>query len=90
MFQIFENFLKFRTAKKELTKKIDNGEEISDDKIHEMTVLNPNFYQAYDLAGDAFQAKGNAEQARNNWTKALSLEIPKAAEREAIKKKLED
>lgn len=88
--EAFENFLKFRTAKKELTKKIDNGEEISDDKIHEMTVLNPNFYQAYDLAGDAFQAKGNAEQARNNWTKALSLEIPKAAEREAIKKKLED
>lgn len=88
--EAFENFLKFRTAKKELTKKIDNGEEISDNKIHEMTVLNPNFYQAYDLAGDAFQAKGNAEQARNNWTKALSLEIPKAAEREAIKKKLED
>lgn len=88
--EAFENFLKFRTAKKELTKKIDNGEEISDDKIHEMTVLNPNFYQAYDLAGDAFQAKGNAEQARSNWTKALSLEIPKAAEREAIKKKLED
>lgn len=88
--EAFENFLKFRTAKKELTKKIDNGEEISDDKIHEMTVLNPNFYQAYDLAGDAFQAKGDTEQARNNWTKALSLEIPKAAEREAIKKKLED
>ena len=55
-----------------------------------MTALNPNFYQAYDLAGDAFHAKGNAEQARSNWTKALSLEIPKAAEREAIKKKLED
>lgn len=88
--EAFDNFLKFRTAKKELTKKIDNGEEISDDKIHEMTVLNPNFYQAYDLAGDAFQAKGDTEQARNNWTKALSLEIPKAAEREAIKKKLED
>lgn len=88
--EAFENFLKFRTTKKELTKKINNGEDISDDKIHEMTALNPNFYQAYDLAGDAFHAKGNAEQARSNWTKALSLEIPKAAEREAIKKKLED
>jgi len=41
----------------------------------------------YDIAGDAFSIKNSRDSAVFYWRKALTLEIPKQREREAIELK---
>jgi predicted negative regulator of RcsB-dependent stress response len=50
--------------------------------------LNPHFYQAYNIAGDAFAVKGAKDSAHIYWKKALNLEIPKQMDSLRIREKI--
>lgn len=83
----FKNFLGYRHTRKAIRKSMNSKEQPSSKEIRNLTLLNPNFFEAYDIAGDAFMARGKIDSANYYWEKALSLEIPKLAEREKIEKK---
>lgn len=83
----FKNFLGYRHTRKAIRKSMNSKEQPSSKEIRNLTLLNPNFFEAYDIAGDAFMARGKKDSANYYWEKALSLEIPKLAEREEIEKK---
>lgn len=83
----FKNFLGYRHTRKAIRKSMNSKEQPSSKEIRNLTLLNPNFFEAYDIAGDAFMARGKKDSANYYWEKALSLEIPKLAEREKIEKK---
>jgi len=83
----YVNFLMFREVKKIFQRNIKEKISIPDSTIYNFTQLNPNFYLVYDIAGDAFSLKKAQDSAVFYWQKALSLEIPKQGEREAIERK---
>ena len=78
----------FRQVKKIFHRNIKEKVSIPDSTIYKFTRLNPNFYLVYDIAGDAFSIKNAQDSAVFYWQKALSLEIPKLGEREAIELKM--
>jgi len=64
----FQQFLKYRAYKKDLME----GKEVSPDSL---ISSNPNFYQAYRLAGDEMFKKKDFAQALIYYRQALSKEI---------------
>ncbi len=84
----YNNFLMFREVKKVFQQNIKEKVSVPDSTIYNFIRLNPDFYLAYDIAGDAFSVKNARDSAVFYWQKALSLEIPKQREREAIEKKV--
>ena len=85
----FRNFLGYRHTKKAIRKSLSEKRNLSNKEIRNLTLLNPNLFEAYDIAGDAFWAKGEKDSANVYWSKALLLEIPKLGEKEKIEKKIE-
>lgn len=53
-------------------------------------VNNPHYYQVYNIMGDYMLTQNNPKQAIVYWQKALSLEIPRAGDREDIIEKIEE
>ncbi len=84
----YVRFLMFRQIKKVFLQNIKDKISIPDSTIYKFTRLNPDFYLAYDIAGDAFSIKNSQDSAASYWQKALTLEIPKQGESQAIEKKL--
>lgn len=84
----FAKFLGFRHTKKIFRENIKDKIAIPDKTIRDFTQTNPFFFQTYEIAGDAFLAKGKKDSAICYWRKALQLEIPKLAEKENIEKKI--
>lgn len=79
----FQNYLQFRERKKTLLKT-----DCTDAEIADFVALNPRYYLAYDLAGDAYMQKRDTLAAKVFWKKALQFDIPKKAEEERINRKL--
>ena len=65
-----------------------NEQPLSAQKLEEFVHLNPNFYYVYALLGDYHNHFANNEKALLYWEKALTLEIPRKNEREAIETKI--
>jgi hypothetical protein len=86
----YVNFLMFREIKKVFQQNIKEKISIPDSTVYNFARLNPDFYLTYDIAGDAFSVKNAQDSAVFYWQKALSLEIPKQGEREAIEKKIKN
>ncbi|HOI27182.1 MAG TPA: C45 family autoproteolytic acyltransferase/hydrolase [Paludibacteraceae bacterium] len=85
----FANFLGYRNTKKVILKNIKDKVFIPTKSIQNFTKMNPNLFQTYEIAGDAFLSNGKADSAICYWQKALKLEIPKVAERKKIEEKVE-
>jgi len=79
----FSEIMRFRSNKMALLQKkpVDTA----------ATVLsNPNFYDAYRIAGDYCKSNGWWAPARNYYATALRKEIATTAERDAIRKKMKE
>ena len=61
---------------------------LSAQKLDDFIQLNPNFYYVYTLLGDYHHHFADKEKALWNWEKALTLEIPRKNERDAIENKI--
>ena len=87
----FKNYVEFRQLKKELTKAAKNGAECSKfdlEKALRIVEVNPNYYHAYELAGNFYKAKNQHQKAVEVYKKALRLEIATESERHTIKENL--
>lgn len=64
-------------------------EETVDPKVLEIyKKANPSFYYSYEVLGDYYAAVKQTETALDYWKKALTLPIPKQAEKERIQQKI--
>ncbi len=87
--EAFTNYVAFHklkqwTAKAEL-------DEIKRSKNEEKIItLNPEYYHAYELAGNLYQKKGDYENAIKAYQKALTKEIATVAEKQQIENALMD
>ena len=86
----FKNYLGYRHTKKAIKKSMSSKQQPTSKEIRNLTLLNPNLFEAYDIAGDAFWAREKKDSAVCYWRKALTLEIPKLGEREKIEEKIKE
>jgi isopenicillin-N N-acyltransferase-like protein len=77
----YQLFLKFRRYKKELSE----GKEINPDSL---IATNPNYYQAYQLAGNEMFKEKHYEKAIDYYRQALSKEIATMAEENDIENRI--
>lgn len=88
----FADYLAFRNLKKELvtlSKDASEYTKFDEEKALYIIELNPNYYHAYELAGNFYKAKGRYEEAILIYKKALEKEIATHAERDAIRASLD-
>ena len=89
----FQNYVDFRQLKKELTLLANNGSDYTDadvKKAARIIELNPNYYHAYELAGNFYKAKGLYSKAIAAYTEALTKEVATKTEEAAIEEQLSD
>jgi predicted choloylglycine hydrolase len=80
---------RYREQYKSIVSAIKDGGVVSSDFQQDFISNNPNYFQVYNTLGDYEQSKGRYKEAVAYWQKALSLEIPRAAEREDIISKIQ-
>lgn len=80
---------RYREQYKSIVSAIEDGGVVSSDFQQDFISNNPNYFQVYNTLGDYEQSKGRYREAVAYWQKALSLEIPRAAEREDIISKIQ-
>lgn len=80
---------RYRGQYKSIVSAIEDGGVVSSDFQQDFISNNPNYFQVYNTLGDYEQSKGRYKEAVAYWQKALSLEIPRAAEREDIISKIQ-
>ena len=80
---------RYREQYKHIVSAIKNDGIVSSEYQHDFISNNPNYFQVYNTLGDYEQSKGNYGEAVAYWQKALSLEIPRVAEREDIISKIQ-
>ncbi len=91
--QKFKNYIKFRKLKKEITKITQSGidyDKEEEERAKRITELNPNYYQAYELAGNYYKAKQLYAKAIAAYKTALEKEIATKAEQDIIQNNLEE
>lgn len=80
---------RYREQYKSIVSAIEDGGVVSSDFQQDFISNNPNYFQVYNTLGDYEQSKGRYKEAVAYWQKALSLEIPRVAEREDIISKIQ-
>ena len=80
---------RYREQYKSIVSAIEDGGVVSSDFQQDFISNNPNYFQVYNTLGDYEQSKGRYKEAVAYWQKALSLEIPRAAERADIISKIQ-
>jgi len=86
----FKDYINFRQLKKELTLLVNNDDYTTTDLIKATRIieLNPDYYHAYELAGNFYKAKKLYSKAITAYTKALTKEIATKAEKVLIEENL--
>ena len=77
----YQNFIAFRN----IAKRINNGGNVDPDSL---VIDNPNYYNAYVLAGDYSFGRKEYAKARNFYQQALTRVIATKQEEDAIKQKM--
>ena len=75
---------RYREQYKVVTAAIKDGCDLSSEYKYEFVANNPSYFQVYNILGDYEESRGDYRQALSYWQKALTLEIPRTAERDAI------
>lgn len=81
---------RYREQYKDISAAIDNKRRVDSSDLYNFIVNNPHYYQVYNIMGDYMLTQNNPKQAIVYWQKALSLEIPRAEDREDIIEKIEE
>jgi isopenicillin-N N-acyltransferase like protein len=83
-----DQYIKFKQFRKIAQKLKKEPNQISPAGIEQVITLNPDYYQAYELAGDYFAGTGDKTRSADFYNFALSKEISSATERTKIINKL--
>lgn len=89
----FQDYVDFRLLKKELTLLAKNGSSYTDadlEKAERIIELNPDYYHAYELAGNFYKAKELYPKAITAYKEALNKEIATKTEQATIEGQLSD
>ena len=89
----FQDYVAFRQLKKELTSLAKNDADYTEAdlaKAAQIIQLNPNYYHAYELAGNFYKAKGLYSKAIAAYKQALSKEVATKTEQAIIEQHLFD
>lgn len=89
----FQDYVDFRQLKKELTLLASNGANYTEadlEKAVRIIELNPDYFHAYELAGNFYKAKKLYPKAIAAYKQALGKEIATKAEQAAIEEYLSD
>lgn len=79
---------RYRTQRAAFRSAIESGISLPDTAIQDFIDNNPYYFQVYQILGDYMSARGDQSAAIRYWQKALTLEIPRESEKEALRKKL--
>ncbi|WP_264433285.1 C45 family autoproteolytic acyltransferase/hydolase [Flavobacterium agricola] len=79
-------YLAYKNIKKEIETDLKQNVFISEEKIQQLIRLNPDLWQAYDIAGRVFNQQKMYKQAHAAFTQALACEIPYQTDKDRIKK----
>lgn len=85
---IYENLIVYRQLVTVIRKAIQNKQPGLEDQVQACIESNPEFYYAWQLAGDYYQAIGKKEEAILCWKIALTKEIPHQKDRLALEKRI--
>ena len=80
----YQSFQKYKFEKKNIESALVSGNKISEQELNDFIDLNPKLWKVYDLVGQIQFKKGFYEVARQNFEKALTLEIPYKNDRKRI------
>ncbi|MBQ1222269.1 MAG: choloylglycine hydrolase, partial [Alistipes sp.] len=58
--------------------------------VDSLVKLNPNYFGAYELAGDCYAAEGRTAEAVALWHEALECETARLSDRQKIEQKIQD
>ena len=88
--QAYKNYEQYRQLEQQLTEQLREKAPIQPTDYRSLTSLNPDYWKAYYLLGEAYWANGQYEEAKEQYKIALTKEIPYTIEREKIEKRLKD
>lgn len=84
----YAQFLTYKRTTRTLREAAESGVTVEPEVLEIYKEANPSFYYSYEVLGDYYAALKQTETALDYWKKALTLPIPKQAERERIQKKI--
>lgn len=84
----YAQFLTYKCTTRTLREAAESGVTVEPEVLDIYKEANPSFYYSYEVLGDYYAALKQTETALDYWKKALTLPIPKQAERERIQKKI--
>ena len=84
----FKQFIQYKQLGKLIREKTKQKEVIESDTLALYEASNPSFYYVYEVLGDYYAATGQTETATAYWQKALTMPIPKQAEKIRIQQKI--
>lgn len=85
---VYQQLLMYKKLASEIRHSISSHIPLNDTTLAHFIASNPEMYYAWQLAGDYYAAFGNEDKALSCWQTALTKEIPKAGERQAIEERL--
>ncbi|MCH2021696.1 MAG: C45 family peptidase [Saprospiraceae bacterium] len=91
--RVFANYIEFRKLKKELSLINKSGIKYDKEgitKAEKIIELNPDYYHAYQLAGDFYKANKMYEKAITAYKEALEKEIATITEHDLIQSNLKE
>ena len=84
----FKKFIQYKQLGKLIREKTKQKEVIESDTLALYEASNPSFYYVYEVLGDYYAATGQTATATAYWQKALTMPIPKQAEKTRIQQKI--
>lgn len=84
----FKQFIQYKQLGKLIREKTKQKEVIESDTLALYEASNPSFYYVYEVLGDYYAATGQTATATAYWQKALTMPIPKQAEKTRIQQKI--
>lgn len=84
----YTQFQTYKRTTRILRKAAESGVTVEPKVLEIYKEANPSFYYSYEVLGDYYATLKQTETALDYWKKALTLPIPKQAERERIQKKI--
>jgi hypothetical protein len=79
----YQQFLQFREMRKTLKQAIGSGKTagLPASFVSEFRNTNPNYYEVFELIGDYYASEKKPGLARENYRKALQMEVPRWSEK---------
>lgn len=84
----YANFLVYKNIEKEIKTATKQGLKIDEEKLEQLTSLNPKLFLSYETAGNYYLKHNEKQKAKTYYQKALTLKIATKFEKNRIEKNL--